>query len=74
MTYSDLKEKHGERLLSRAATDIVLTGIRGLKEHLERDPEYPEEKSALERELISLIDDINSGSWDEVRAVIKRSL
>ena len=67
MDYPTIKGKHGERLLSLASTDIVLAGMKALLQE-------PEEKSPLTAQVQECIRDINSGSWDEIRAVIKRSL
>ena len=67
MGYIEIREKYGERMLSMAATDIVIQGIKYMLEHYD-------ERSALGRDLKACMEDINSGSWDEIRAVIKRSL
>lgn len=67
MNYTELKAKHGERFLGLVATEIVIQGMRALKEE-------PREETALAIALRAAFDDINAGSWDEIRAVIKRSL
>lgn len=67
MNYTELKTKHGERFLSLISTDIVMEGIKALKK-------MPKEQSPLAEALRAAFDDINAGSWDEIRAVIKRSL
>ena len=63
----ELREKYGERMLSMVATDIVLQGLKYMMEHYD-------ERSTLGRELKACTEDINSGSWDEIRSVIKRTL
>jgi hypothetical protein len=67
MGFIEIREKYGERMLSMVATDIVLQGLRSLQERYD-------DRSALGREMKACIEDINSGSWDEIRAVIKRTL
>ena len=49
------------------ATDIVIQGIKYMIEHYD-------DRSALGRDLKACMEDINAGSWDEIRAVIKRTL
>lgn len=67
MGYIEIREKYGERMLSMAAADIVIQGIKCMLEHYD-------ERSSLGKDLKACMEDINSGSWDEIRAVIKRSL
>lgn len=67
MGFIELREKHGERMLYMCATDIVIQGIKFMKEHYD-------DRSALGRDLKACIEDIDAGSWDEIRAVIKRIL
>ena len=67
MTYIDIKAKYGERMLAMAVTDIVLAGLKAL-------PAQLDERSVIGQDMKKLIEDINGGSWDEIRAVIKRSL
>ena len=68
MTYTELKEKHGERILSLVVTDIVMQGLISIREH-RRDKESP-----LGAAINSCFEDIDGGTWDEIRAAIKRSL
>lgn len=68
MTYTELKDKHGERILNLVVTDIVMQGLIAVREHKRDD------LSALGAVISSCFEDINAGSWDEIRAVIKRSL
>ena len=63
----ELKEKYGERMLSMVVTDIVIQGLKYMSEHYD-------ERSALGKDLKACTEDINSGCWDEIRAVIKRML
>ena len=67
MGFIELREKYGERMLSMCATDIVIQGIKYMLEHYD-------DRSALGRDLKACMKDINAGSWDEIRAVIKRTL
>ena len=67
MGFIELREKYGERMLSMCATDIVIQGIKFMKEHYD-------DRSALGRDLKACMEDIDAGSWDEIRAVIKRTL
>lgn len=68
MNYPELKEKHGERILSLVVTDIVMQGLIRMREH-PRDTQSP-----LGAAISSCFEDIDSGTWDEIRAAIKRSL
>lgn len=68
MGYIELKEKHGERILSLVATDIVMQGLIRMRE-MPRD-----DKSALGAVINSCFEDIDASTWDEIRAVIKRQL
>lgn len=68
MTYTDLKEKHGERILNLVVTDIVLQGLIRVRETPRDD------KSPLGAVISSCFEDIDAGTWDEIRAAIKRSL
>ena len=67
MDIIELKKKHGERMLSMAATEIVIQGLIYCRQH-------EEDHTPLGAQMASCMEDINSGSWDEIRAVIKRSL
>lgn len=67
MTYPELKEKYGEKLISLVTTEAVLAGLRNLKgAYSEEDP--------FESRCRAALADINSGSWDEIRSTFKRSL
>ena len=68
MTYPELKDKHGERILNLVVTDIVMQGLIAVREHKRDD------LSALGAVISSCFEDIDSGSWDEIRSAIKRSL
>lgn len=68
MNYTDLKEKHGERILNLVVTDIVMQGLIRVKETPRDD------KSPLGAVISSCFEDIDAGTWDEIRAAIKRSL
>jgi hypothetical protein len=67
MTFTDLKEKHSERILGLVVTDIVLQGLSAVREG-------KQESSALAEACRAAFEDIDAGSWDEIRAVIKRTL
>lgn len=68
MTYTELKEKHGERILNLVVTDIVMQGLIRVRETPRDD------KSPLGAVISSCFEDIDAGTWDEIRAAIKRSL
>lgn len=68
MTYPELKDKHGERILNLVVTDIVMQGLMAVRQR-PRD-----EHSPLGAVISSCFNDIDSGSWDEIRSAIKRSL
>ena len=68
MTFTELKEKHGERIISLVVTDIVMQGLIRMREQPRDD------KSALGAVISSCFEDIDRGTWDEIRAAVKRSL
>lgn len=69
MTYPEIKEKYGDRILGIACTDIVLLGI---KENIRTgDGAYD---NALGSEVLKCINDINKSEWNDLRNIIKRSL
>ena len=68
MDYISLKEKHGERIISLVVTDIVMQGLIRMRE-MPRD-----DYTALGAVIDSCFEDIDAGTWDEIRAAIKRSL
>ena len=68
MDYISLKEKHGERIISLVVTDIVMQGLIRMRE-MPRD-----DHTALGAVIDSCFEDIDAGTWDEIRAAIKRSL
>ena len=63
----ELKEKHGERLIFMVCSDVVIQGMKYMLEHYD-------ERSTLGKDCKECLKDINSGSWDEIRSVIKRML
>lgn len=70
MGITELKQKHSERIINRVVTDIVMAGLSKLKTDEEvNSPDNPLVESAKR-----CIDDINDSSWDDIRAIIKRSL
>jgi len=69
MTYPELKEKYGERILGIAATDIVLAGINSNLRN--KDGGY---QNALGAEVLRCIEDINKSEWNDIRSAIKRTL
>lgn len=69
MTYSELKEKFGERILGIAVTDIVLAGINSSLRNKEGGYQ-----NALGAEVLHCIEDINKSEWNDIRSTIKRTL
>lgn len=69
MKVTELKLKHNERILNLVVTDIVVAGLKSLKEDDVKSPDNP-----LVESWKRCFDDINDSSWDDIRAVIKRSL
>lgn len=69
MTYSEAKERYGERILGIACTDIVLAGIN---ENLRNS--QGGYQNALGAEVLTCIKDINKSEWNDLRSIIKRSL
>lgn len=69
MGITELKEKHSERLVNLTVTEIVLGGLARIRE---KDPAA--EGSPLGIEVRKCFDDIDNSTWDDIRAIIKRSL
>lgn len=69
MGITELKEKYNERLISIVVTEIVVGGMTRIRE---KDPEA--EGSPLGVEVRKCFDDIDGSKWDDIRAIIKRSL
>lgn len=69
MGITELKEKHSERLVNLTVTEIVLGGLARI-----REKDRAAEGSPLGIEVRKCFDDIDNSTWDEIRAIIKRSL
>ena len=69
MKVTELKLKYNERILNLVVTDIVIAGLKALKEDDVKSPDNP-----LVESWKKCFDDIDGSSWDDIRAVIKRSL
>ena len=69
MGITELKQKHNERIIGLVVTEIVIAGMKALKEDGIKSPDNP-----LVESCKRCFDDINDSSWDDIRAVIKRSL
>lgn len=68
MTITDLKAKYNERLIQMAAAEIVIAGLGRIASEDARPG------SPLAEDMRKCFDDINNSSWDDIRAIIKRSL
>ena len=69
MGITELKEKYSERLISIVVTEIVVGGMARIRE---KDPTA--EGSPLGVEVRKCFNDIDNSKWDDIRAIIKRSL
>lgn len=69
MKVTELKLKHNEFIVNLVVTDIVIAGLKALKEDDVKSKDNP-----LVESWKACFDDINDSSWDDIRAVIKRSL
>ena len=67
MTLAEFKEKYGERVLTLVATEIVKSGLDVVKE--EGITGRP-----MEVTIAVVAEDLIKADWNDVRAVIKRSL
>ena len=70
MGITELKQKHNERIINLVVTDIVIAGLTQLK----NDGEVKSADNPLVESWKKCFDDINDSSWDDIRAIIKRSL
>lgn len=66
MTFTELKAKHGERVITSLATEIVVQGMRAIGSQ--------EPKSSHGLLLLAALHDLTEADWNDVRATIKRSL
>lgn len=67
MSITELKQRHNERIITIAVTEIVLAGLA-------RIANQETDASPLAVDVRKCFDDINNSSWDDIRAIIKRSL
>lgn len=63
---TDLKYKHGEKVLQLTVTSIISEGIKTM---LDQDPQSP-----IGQAVRACLDDIIAHEWNEIRAIIKRTL
>lgn len=70
MGITELKQKHNERIIGLVVTDIVIAGLKALKE----DDIIKSSDNPFVENWKKCFDDINDSSWDDIRAIIKRSL
>ena len=73
MTITELRSKYNDRIITLVVTDIVNTGLNKLVSDA-RTILDKEDPNALEKDWASCLLDISGSNWDDVRAVIKRSL
>lgn len=66
MLFGQLKEKHSDRIVIMTVTELITAGIKAMNETDFKGPTG----AAIE----SCFRDIISGSWNEIRNIIKRSL
>lgn len=68
MTITELKAKHGERVVNLVVSDIVIAGLGRIASEpsVRQDP--------LAESCRECFTDINASGWDDIRAIIKRSL
>lgn len=70
MGITELKQKHNERIINLVVTDIVVAGLKALIE----DDDIKSPDNPLVESWKKCFDDINDSSWNDIRAIIKRSL
>ena len=68
MNITELRAKYNERLLQMVAAEIVIAGLGRIASE-EARPGSP-----LAEDMRRCFTDINNSSWDDIRAIIKRSL
>lgn len=68
MTITELKGKHSERIIEQAVTEIVIAGLSRISA---APGDYA---TPLAADIHRCFEDINNSSWNDIRAIIKRSL
>lgn len=68
MTITELKAKHGERIINLVVSDIVVAGLGRIA------AEPSGRQDPLAESCRECFTDINASGWDDIRAIIKRSL
>lgn len=67
MTFTDFKDKYGDRVVSLAVSEIVREGLEAVI--AKGDTGRP-----MEITIAAVASDLMKQEWNDVRAVIKRSL
>ena len=68
MNITELKSKHGERIISLVVSDIVVAGLS----RIANEPSPRQDQ--LAESCRACFNDINASGWDDIRAIVKRSL
>lgn len=71
MGITELKQKHTERIINLVVTDIVISGLRDLKEDAK---DVISRNNPLAESWAKCFNDINDSSWEDIRSIIKRML
>ena len=69
---TELKALHGERVINLVVSDIVVSGLAKLMDSVKQgkiDKDNP-----LNAAWVDCLTNINGSKWDDIRAIIKRSL
>lgn len=67
MTITEIREKYGDRVLSRAVSEIVIAGIETVKKR-------GNDGHSIDVVVAAVAEDIDASDWQDVRSIIKRTL
>lgn len=72
MNITELKALHGERVVNLVVSDIVMSGLGKLMDSVKSGKIGKD--NPLNAAWVDCLTNINNSKWDDIRAIIKRSL
>ncbi len=72
MNITELRKAHNERIINLVVSDIVVAGLGKLMDTVSSGK--VDKTNPLTESWAKCLEDISESKWDDIRAVIKRSL